>query len=102
EDFIGKGVLSTQIKEGTTRKLVGLEIIDKGIARTGYQIYDDQEKEIGIITTGTQSPTLKKAIAFALIHQAYTKIGTKVYVQIRKRKVKAQIIHTPFYRREEN
>ena len=66
EDFIGKEALAAQKENGVPRKLVGLEMIDKGIPRTGYKVFIGDE-EIGEVTTGTQSPTLKKNIGFALL-----------------------------------
>ena len=68
EDFFGKEALASQKENGVPRKLVGLEMIDKGIPRTGYKVFIGEE-EIGEVTTGTQSPTLKKNIGFALLEQ---------------------------------
>lgn len=99
-DFIGKQALASQLESGTERKLVALEMIEKGIPRTDYPVLDEQEQEIGFVTTGTQSPTLKKAIGFALLDTDYTEQGTEVYVQVRKRRVKGVVIPAPFYRRE--
>lgn len=98
EDFIGKDALRKQKENGVPRKLVGIEMIDKGIPRTGYKVYLN-EKEIGEVTTGTQSPTLNKNIGFALIQTEHTEEGTEVIVQVRKRQLKAVIIKTPFYKR---
>lgn len=98
EDFIGKEALSKQKENGVPRKLVGLEMIDKGIPRTGYKVFLDEE-EIGEVTTGTQSPTLNKNIGFALLNTENAKVGTEVIVQVRKRMLKAVIISTPFYKR---
>ncbi|WP_368652067.1 glycine cleavage system aminomethyltransferase GcvT [Ornithinibacillus sp. 4-3] len=96
-DFIGKKALAKQILEGTTRKLVGLEMVDKGIPRTDYPVLHEDE-EIGFVTTGTQSPTLQKNIGLALVNSEYTEVGTELYVQVRKRKLKAVVIQTPFYK----
>lgn len=97
-DFIGKEVLKRQKEEGPGRKLVGIEMIDKGIPRTHYDVLDGEEV-IGFVTTGTQSPTLGKNIGLALIDQAYTSEGTEVTVQVRKRRLKAKVVKTPFYKR---
>ncbi|MDL4841565.1 glycine cleavage system aminomethyltransferase GcvT [Aquibacillus rhizosphaerae] len=97
-DFIGKEVLKRQKDEGVRRKLVGLEMIDKGIPRHGYRVLD-MGRDIGFITTGTQSPTLKKNIGLALIESQYSKIGTELFVQVRNKKLKAVVISTPFYKR---
>ena len=98
EDFIGKEVLAEQKENGVSRKLVGLEMIDKGIPRTGYKVFIEDE-EVGEVTTGTQSPTLNKNIGFALLKTEYAVEGTEVIVQVRKRMLKAVVIATPFYKR---
>ncbi len=97
EDFIGKEALASQKENGVPRKLVGLEMIDKGIPRTGYKVFIGDE-EIGEVTTGTQSPTLKKNIGFALLKTEHTDIGTAVEVEVRNKRLKAEIIATPFYK----
>ncbi|MFD1335488.1 glycine cleavage system aminomethyltransferase GcvT [Oceanobacillus iheyensis] len=97
-DFIGKEVLKNQVENGTDRKLVGIEMIDKGIPRHEYEVLKDN-KEIGFITSGTQSPTLNKNVGLALINISYTEIGTEVDVKVRKRILKAKIVPTPFYKR---
>ncbi|MFD1926577.1 glycine cleavage system aminomethyltransferase GcvT [Sporosarcina siberiensis] len=99
EDFIGKEVLAAQKENGVSRKLVGLEMIDNGIPRTGYTVLVGEEV-IGEVTTGTQSPTLQKNIGFALINAEHAEIGTEVIVQVRKRLLKAVVVATPFYKRE--
>lgn len=97
-DFIGKEALASQKENGVPRKLIGLEMIDKGIPRTGYKVFLGDE-EIGEVTTGTQSPTLKKNIGFALLKSEHTEIGTEVEVEIRNKRLKAVVIATPFYKR---
>ncbi|MBN8236608.1 glycine cleavage system aminomethyltransferase GcvT [Halobacillus kuroshimensis] len=98
EDFIGKETLMKQKKEGPERKLVGIEMLDKGIPRTHYEVYD-RDVKIGFVTTGTQSPTLGKNVGLALLNRAYTVEGTEVTVQVRKRRLKARVVPTPFYKR---
>ncbi|WP_280768413.1 glycine cleavage system aminomethyltransferase GcvT [Salipaludibacillus daqingensis] len=97
-DFIGKKVLKQQKEDGAPRKLVGLEMIDKGIPRPGYDVYKDGEK-IGFVTTGTQSPTLQKNVGLALVDSKYKELGTVLEVQVRKRSLKAEVVKTPFYKR---
>ncbi|MEI4790714.1 glycine cleavage system aminomethyltransferase GcvT [Bacillus sp. FJAT-53060] len=97
-DFIGKAVLKKQKEEGTKRKLVGIEMIDKGIPRTAYPVFSGEE-QIGFVTTGTQSPTLKKNVGLALIKTSQAQLGTEVEVQVRKKRLKAKIVATPFYKR---
>ncbi len=97
-EFIGREALAQQKASGVPRKLVGLQMIDRGIPRTDYPVYIGEER-IGEITTGTQSPTLKKNIGLALIKSEYAKIGQTVEVEIRRKRLKAEIIKTPFYSR---
>jgi aminomethyltransferase len=97
-DFIGKEVLKKQKEEGTARKLVGIEMMDKGIPRHGYKVFANGE-EVGFITTGTQSPTLKKNIGLALMKTEFAGLGSEVEVEIRGKRLKAKVIATPFYKR---
>ncbi|OAT74588.1 glycine cleavage system aminomethyltransferase GcvT [Parageobacillus thermoglucosidasius] len=97
-DFIGKDVLKKQKEEGTARKLIGIEMIDKGIPRQGYKVFANGE-EIGFITTGTQSPTLKKNIGLALIKSEFAEVNTELEIEIRSKRLKAKVVATPFYKR---
>ncbi|RTR35250.1 glycine cleavage system aminomethyltransferase GcvT [Robertmurraya yapensis] len=97
-NFIGKEALVKQKENGVPRKLVGIEMIERGIPRHGYAVYSGDE-QIGEVTTGTLSPTLKTNIGLALLDQAYSTLETEVEVEIRGKKVKAKIIPTPFYKR---
>jgi len=99
EEFIGKSALLVQKEKGLTRKLVGIEMIDKGIPRHGYEVYSGEVK-IGEVTSGTQSPTLGINIGLALLDRKYTQLGTEVEVQIRKKRLKAKVVATPFYKRK--
>lgn len=98
-EFIGKTALKKQIDNGPARKIVGIEMIDKGIPRTNYEVLYDG-KVIGHITSGTQSPTLKKNVGRAIIEAEYADVGTELLIQVRKRELKAKIVPTPFYKRE--
>jgi aminomethyltransferase len=97
-DFLGREALSAQKSEGLKRKLVGLEVIDRGIPRPHYPVYADGAL-IGEVTTGTQSPTLKRNLGLALIDIAYTGPDTEVWVEIRDNRLKAKIVKTPFYKK---
>ncbi|NJP37651.1 glycine cleavage system aminomethyltransferase GcvT [Alkalicoccus luteus] len=97
-DFLGKETLQKQKADGPPRKLVGIEMIDKGIPRHGYQVFGNEE-EIGFITSGTQSPTLGKNVGLALLSADWTEIGTEVVVQVRKKRLQAVVVETPFYKR---
>lgn len=93
---IGYETLKQQKEEGPARKLVGLEMIDKGIPRTDYKVLAG-DKEIGFVTTGTQSPTFGKNVGLAIVEKDFTELGTEVFVQVRKRILKAKVVQTPFY-----
>ncbi len=97
-DFNGRDVLKEQKESGADRKLIGVEMIERGIPRSDYLVYSNDEL-IGKITTGTQSPTLKKNVGLALIKKEYADIGNELFVEIRNKKVKAKIVKTPFYKR---
>lgn len=91
-DFIGKEVLKEQKENGSKRRAVGIEMIEKGIPRTGYIVYDSEENEIGEVTSGTQSPLSGKSIGLALIDREAFEMGKEVIVQVRKRRVRAKIV----------
>lgn len=91
-DFIGKSVLKAQKENGSERRTVGLELLGKGIARTGYEVLDENSNQIGFVTSGTQSPSSGKSIALAIIDRGAFEMGKKVIVQIRKRQVEAKIV----------
>ena len=94
--FINYEELKAQKETGVTRKLVGLELIDKGIARKDYPIFDAKRNDIGIVTSGTMSPSLNKAIAMAYISKELSTIGSEVYIMIRKKQIKAVVVALPF------
>ena len=96
KDFTSKEIFERQKVHGTSRKLVGLEMVDKGIPRHGYTIQDAEGNEIGVITSGTQSPSLGKAIGMAYIATDHASMGTDVFVMIRDKAVKAQVVKMPF------
>ncbi|MEL1134208.1 glycine cleavage system aminomethyltransferase GcvT [Desulfitobacterium sp. THU1] len=98
EDFIGREVLLAQKEKGVPRKLVGLEMIERGIARSHYPL-QREGKEIGFITSGSFSPTLNKNIALGLIPAEYAQLGETLDVMIRGKAVKAQIVPSQFYKR---
>ncbi|MED1205152.1 glycine cleavage system aminomethyltransferase GcvT [Heyndrickxia acidicola] len=96
-DFIGKEALKSQKENGVPRKLVGIEMLERGIPRHGYKVFANGQ-EIGEVTTGTQSPTLEKSIGLALVKAEYSEIGSQLEVEIRGKRLKAAVISTPFYK----
>jgi aminomethyltransferase len=98
-DFIGRAALERAKAAGLRRALVGLEMVDRGIARDEYCCCNEKGEAIGVITSGSPSPTLGKNIALAYVPPSMTALGTPIYVQIRTQKCKAQVVATPFYKR---
>ena len=98
-DFIGRAALARAKSAGLTRTLVGLEMVERGIARDGYCCCNEAGQAIGVVTSGSPSPTLGKNIALAYAPPTMSAIGTPVYVEIRGQKAKAQVVPTPFYKR---
>ncbi len=96
DSFIGKEALLSQKENGIKRKLAGFEMIDRGIARSHYDVFSDG-KNIGFVTTGSYSPTLKKNIGLALINAEYAAEGNEIEISIRNKNLKAKIIKKPFY-----
>jgi aminomethyltransferase len=98
-DFIGRDALVAQKEQGIPRKLVGIEMIDRGIPRSHYPVFSADGQPIGEVTTGTQSPTYKRNVGMALLQKEYTALDTEVYVEIRGKRLKAVVVKTPFYKR---
>ena len=98
KDFTSKETLLSQKNAGLQRKLVGFEMIDKGIARHDYEIADENNQVIGRVTSGTQSPTLGKAIGMGYVSKAFAKEGTEIFIDIRNQKIKAKVAKFPFYK----
>ena len=98
-DFIGRDALAGQKAAGVTRKLVGFEMIDPGIARHGYPVVAGGQR-VGAVTSGTQTPFLKKAIGMAYVPAAQAGVGTEIEIDVRGRVGKARVVTLPFYRRK--
>jgi aminomethyltransferase len=98
-DFIGRAALARATAEGLKKKLVGVEMVERGIARDQYKVLDDGGREIGYVTSGSPAPFLKKNIALAYVPPLFARVGSTVRVEIRGQGVKAQVVPTPFYKR---
>jgi aminomethyltransferase len=98
-DFVGRGALEKARTAGVRRTLVGLEMIDRGIARDDYKVFDGSGREIGYVTSGSPAPFLKKNIALAYVPPESAAIGGTLLVEVRGQKLKAQVVPTPFYKR---
>lgn len=98
KSFVNSEALELQKKNGVERKLIGFELIDRGIPRHDYPITDAGGKEIGIVTSGTQSPSLQKAIGMGYVKSEFAREGNEIYISIRNNPVKARIVKMPFYK----
>jgi aminomethyltransferase len=96
KSFTNAEALAAQKQAGVQRKLVGFEMIDKGIPRHGYEIKDAAGNTIGIVTSGTQSPSLGKAIGMGYVQTAHAGIDTPVYIQVRDKQLQAKVVKIPF------
>ena len=96
KEFIGKDVLEEQKKEGIARKLVGFEMNEKGIPRQGYDMKDFSGQIIGKVTSGTQSPSLKKAIGMGYVDINFSNLDTSIYIRIRDKLLEAKVVKLPF------
>jgi aminomethyltransferase len=96
--FTGAEALRRQKVEGVARKLVGFEVLDRGIARHGHQVFVDGT-QAGVVTSGTQTPFVKKAIGMAYLPAERTAPGTEFEVDVRGRRLRAQVVPMPFYKR---
>ena len=98
-EFIGRDALEKAKAGGLQRTLVGLEMVERGIARDGYKVLDESGREIGYVTSGSFAPFLKKKIALAYVPTQFSAVGSTVKVEIRGQGVRAQVVPTPFYKR---
>ena len=96
KNFINRPMLEKQKTEGTVRKLVGFEMIDRGIPRHGYELQSVKGAPIGVVTSGTMSPTRKVGIGMGYVKPEYSKIGTEICIDMRGRKLKAVVVKPPF------
>lgn len=97
--FTHSDVLKQQKENGVNKKLVAFEMMERGIPRHDYKIVNASGEEIGIVTSGTQSPSLQKAIGMGYVRTNYTKVDTEIFIQIRDKNIKAKIVKLPFYKK---
>ena len=98
KEFTNSENLKKQKDHGTERKLVAFELDDRGIPRHDYDIVDSNGKKIGIVTSGTMSPTLKKGIGLGYVPSVFTDVGSKIFIQVRKKAIPATVVKLPFYK----
>jgi len=98
KEFTNSTALQQQKQDGVQRKLVGFEMIDRGIPRHDYDIVDADGNVIGKVTSGTQSPSLQKAIGMGYVKNEFAKEGSEIFINIRDNKIRARIVKPPFYK----
>lgn len=96
KDFPSRAIFEQQKKEGVKRKLTGFVLLDRGIPRHGYEITTSSGETIGTVTSGTQSPSLNKAIGMGYIQQEYTALDTEIFIRVRDKLLRAQVVKFPF------
>lgn len=97
-DFVDSEFLKKQKEEGIKRRLVGFELLDRGVPRQGYDVVNAAGDKIGVVTSGTMAPSLKKAIGLAYVPTAMKAEGTEIYIAVRKKQLKAKVVSLPFYK----
>ncbi len=96
KDFIDKELLKKQKEEGISRKLIGFEMVERGIPRHDYKLVDENSQVIGKVTSGTMSPVLQKGIGMGYVSQEFAKVGETIFVEVRNKKIKAEVKKFPF------
>ncbi|RRA95516.1 glycine cleavage system aminomethyltransferase GcvT [Paenimyroides viscosum] len=99
KDFVNSENIKADKENGVATKLIGFELIERGIPRHDYEIVDAGGNVIGHVTSGTQSPSLNKGIGLGYVNKEFAKEGTEIFIRIRKNDVKAQVVKTPFYKK---
>lgn len=97
-DFIDREYMLKLKTEGPKKRLVGFELVDKGIPRHGYSVCDASGIEIGVVTSGTMGPTIKKPIGMAYVAAAYSKTDSEIFIKVREKLLKAKVVKMPFYK----
>lgn len=96
--FINSENLKIQKANGVSKKLVGFELVDKGVPRKDYEIVDQEGNPIGIVTSGTMGPSVKKGIGMGYVSTEFSTVDSEIYIQVRKKQLKATIVKLPFYK----
>lgn len=98
--FIDREVLLQQKQQGTARKLIGFEMLEKAIPRHGYEIVDSKSNLIGVVTSGTMSPSLKKGIGMGYVQSELASTGNEIYIRIRNKDIPAKVVKLPFLNKQ--
>jgi aminomethyltransferase len=99
KDFIDSDFLKSQKENGISRKLIAFEMVERGIPRHDYRILNDQNESIGIVTSGTMSPSMKIGIGLGYVDVAHSSMDSEIFIEIREKGIKAKIVKLPFYKK---
>jgi aminomethyltransferase len=98
KDFNNKAAIEAQKANGVSKKLVGFELVDKGIPRHDYEICDAEGNTIGVVTSGTMAPSVKKAIGMGYVPTAYSAVDAQIFIKVRDKLLAAKVVKMPFYK----
>ncbi|MDG1037459.1 MAG: glycine cleavage T C-terminal barrel domain-containing protein, partial [Polaribacter sp.] len=98
KEFVNAEALAKEKEHKPKRRLIAFELNERGVPRQGYNIVDESGKVIGNVTSGTMSPCLQKGIGMGYVPQIFSKSGSKIYIQVRKKAISATIVKLPFYK----
>jgi aminomethyltransferase len=101
-DFVGRAALVEQLDQGTAERLIGFELLERGVPRHGYALCSASGEPIGEVTSGSYSPTLQKGIGLGYVPVGHAQVDGELKVDVRGRKMEARVVKTPFYRRPES
>src|SRR5690606_4196518 len=96
KDFVASDILKKEKEEGTKRKLIGFKMIDRGIPRQHYLLFDKDGEQIGEVTSGTSSPSLKYGIGLGYVKPEFAQVGNEIFVEVRNKHLKAEVVKLPF------
>ena len=99
KDFVDSDFLKSQKENGVSRKLIAFEMVERGIPRHDYRILNDQNESIGIVTSGTMSPSMKIGIGLGYVDVAHSSMDSEIFIEIREKGIKAKIVKLPFYKK---
>ncbi len=97
-NFINSERIGNEKEKGTPKRLVGFQLEERGIPRTGHELFDFEESSIGIVTSGTQAPSLGKGIGLGYVNLKNSSVGSKILIQIRNKMLNATVVSLPFYK----
>ena len=98
KSFINDSSIKLEKENGVSRKLIGFELLERGIPRKDYEIVDENGNSIGVVTSGTMGPSVKKSIGLGYVETSFSKPGSKIYLSIRNKSISAEVVKLPFYK----